>query len=162
MNQLAVNKRTRYLKLGGLLLILLLGVLLIDVIGKADGRKAGQAAEESVVDLFRIDFTRPIDGQLPPCTETGKAFWLTHLAAIQTTLAAQEKTIQSVQVKRNGEPEPYKGIGGEGQIVPLQLTLTALDPIGQTETTVSDVRVLMIKGPDNQWLLDGPAIDLPK
>lgn len=159
IKELTLNKK--HLKLVGLLIALLLGVLVIDTLADTDARNAGKTATESVVDLFTIDFRRDIAGQLPPCTETGQAFWTTHLATIEDAVKAQGTTIQSVRAERNGNPEPYSGLGGEGQIVPVRLTITSLDNSGQAETAESEIRVLMIKSPDGQWLLDGLAVDLP-
>jgi len=159
IKELTLSKK--HLKLAGLLIALLLGVLVIDTLADTDARNAGKAATESVTDLFRIDFRRDIASQLPPCTETGQAFWQTHLATIEDAIEAQGMTIQSVQAERNGQPEPYSGLGGEGQIVPVRLTITSLDKEGQVETAESEIRILMIKGTDGQWLLDGLAVDLP-
>ena len=157
--ELNLNKRT--LKLLAMLIVLFLGVLTVDAISKADGRKAGQEAVDNVSALFKVDFRRPLAAQLPPCTETGQAFWTAHLGTIKDVVEAQGATIQSVRAERSGQPEPYNGIGGEGQIVPLRLTLTTLDKAGQPQTSTSEVRVLMIQGTDGQWLLDGLAVDLP-
>ena len=157
--ELTLNKK--HLKLAGLLIALLLGVLVIDTLADTDARNAGKTATESVTDLFRIDFRRDIASQLPPCTETGQAFWTTHLATIEDAIEAQGATIQSVQAERNGNPEPYSGLGGEGQIVPVRLTITSLDKSGQVETAESEIRILIIKSADGQWLLDGLAVDLP-
>ena len=157
--ELTLSKK--HLKLAGLLIALLLGVLVIDVFADRDARDAANAAEESVVELFSIDFRRDIAGQLPPCTETGRTFWTTHLTTIKDAIEARGATIQSVQAERNGNPEPYSGLGGDGQIVPVRLTITSLDRNSQVETAESEVRILMIKNADGQWLLDGLAIDLP-
>lgn len=159
MKQLTLNKK--HLKLAGLLIVLLLGVLAVDTLADTGARKASKAATESVSKLFSIDFKRDIAAQLPPCTETGQAFWTMHLATIKDAIKAQGATIQSVKAERNGDPEPYSGIAGKGQIVPVRLTITSLDRNGQSQTSESDVRVLMIKGPDDQWLLDGLAVELP-
>ena len=160
IKELTLNKK--HLKLAGLLIALLLGVLVIDTLADTDARNAGKTATESMTDLFRIDFRRDIVGQLPPCTETGQEFWTTHLATIKDAIKTQGATIQSVQAERSGDPEPYRGLGGEGQIVPVRLTITSLDKSDQVETAKSDIRVLMIKNQDGQWLLDGLAVDLPK
>ena len=157
--ELTLNKK--HLKLAGLLIALLLGVLVIDALADTDARNAGKKATESVTDLFRIDFRRNIAGQLPPCTESGQAFWTTHLATIKDAIEAQGMTIQSIQAERNGQAEPYSGLGGDGQIVPVRLTITSLDKESQVETAESEIRILMIKGTDGQWLLDGLAVDLP-
>jgi hypothetical protein len=157
--ELTLNKK--HLKLAGLLLALLLGVLVIDTLADTDARNADKTATENVADLFAIDFRRDIAGQLPPCTETGQAFWTTHLATIRDAIKAQGATIQSVQAERSGQPEPYRGIGGDGQIVPVRLTITSLDKGDQVKTAESEIRVLMIKSTDGQWLLDGLAVDLP-
>ena len=155
--ELTLNKK--HLKLAGLLIALLLGVLVIDTLADTDARNAGKAATESVTELFSIDFRRDIAGQLPPCTETGQTFWTTHLVTIKDAIEAQGATIQSVRAERSGRPEPYSGLGGEGQIVPVRLTVTSLDKHGEAETSESKVRVLMIKGQDDQWLLDGLAVE---
>jgi hypothetical protein len=157
--ELTLNKK--HLKLAGLLLALLLGVLVIDTLAATDARNAGKTATESVTELFSIDFRRDIAGQLPPYTETGRTFWTTHLATIEDTIKAQGATVQSVQAERSGNPEPYSGLGGEGQIVPVRLTITSLDKDDQVKTAESEIRVLMIKSADDQWLLDGLAVDLP-
>ena len=151
----------KHLKLAGLLITLLLGVLAIDTLSNTDARVASKAATESTTELFRIDFTRDIAGQLPPCTEAGQQFWTTHLATIGSAVQAKGATIRSVQAERAGNPEPYNGLGGEGQIVPVRLTITSLNKGDQVETAESEIRVLMIKGADGQWLLDGLAVDLP-
>ena len=41
--------------------------------------------------------------------------------------------------------------------------LRHLDPskTGQIETSESEVRILMLKGQDGEWLLDGLAVDTP-
>lgn len=153
--ELTLNKK--HLKLAGLLIALLLGVLVIDALADTEARNVGKAAAESVADLFTIDFRHDIAGQLPPCTETGRAFWTTHLAALEP----QGATIHSVHAERNGPPEPYDGLGGTGQIVPLRLTITSLDQEGETKTAESQVRVVMIQDQDGRWLLDGLAVDLP-
>ena len=159
IKELALNKK--HLKLAGLLIALFLGVLVIDTLADTDARNAGKAATESVTDLFSIDFKRDIAGQLPPCTQTGRTFWTMHLTTIKDAIKTQGAAIQSVKAERNGPPEPYSGLGGEGQIVPVRLTITSLDSSGQVKTAESEVRVLMIKGQDRQWLLDGLAVDLP-
>ena len=159
IKELTLNKK--HLKLAGLLIALLLGVLVIDTLADTDTRNAGKRATESVTDLFHIDFRRNIAEQLPPCTESGQAFWTTHLATIKDAIEAQGMTIQSVQAERSGKPEPYNGLGGEGQIVPVRLMITSLDKSGQAETAESEIRVLVIKGADGQWLLDGLAVDRP-
>ncbi len=156
-----LNLNKKHLKLAGLLIVLLLGVLAVDTLADTGARRAGKAATESVSKLFSIDFKRDIAAQLPPCTETGQAFWTMHLTTIKDAIKAQGATIQSVKAERSGDPEPYSGIGGEGQIVPIRLTITSLDKNGRAETAESDIRVLMIQGPDNQWLLDGLAVELP-
>jgi hypothetical protein len=150
------------LKLAGLLIVLLLGVLVVDALADADARHASRTATESVTDLFRIDFSRDIAGQLPPCTETGQAFWTTHLAAIRGQIEAQDTILRSVHAERNGRPKPYSGLGGEGQIVPVRLTVTSLDRGDQVKTAESEIRVLMVRSADGQWLLDGMAVDLPR
>jgi hypothetical protein len=157
IKELILSKK--HLKLAGLLIALLLGVLVIDTLADTDARNAGRAATESVTDLFRIDFRRDIADQLPPCTETGQTFWTTHLATIKDAIKAQGATIQSIQAERSRTPEPYSGLGGEGQIVPVRLTVTSLDKRGKAEASESRVRVLMIKGQDGQWLLDGLAVE---
>ena len=159
IKELTLNKR--HLKLAGLLIALLLGVLVIDTLADTEARNAGKAATQSVTKLFSIDFRRDIASQLPPCTETGQEFWTTHLATIKDAIHAQGATIQSVRAEKSGIPEPYNGLGGEGQIVPARLTITSLDKSGQVDAAESTVRVLMIKGQDGQWLLDGLAVDLP-
>jgi hypothetical protein len=159
IKELTLNKK--HMRLAGLLIALLLGVLVIDILADTDARNAGKAATESATELFSIDFKRDIAGQLPPCTETGQAFWTTHLATIKDSIKAQGATIQSVQAEQSGDPEPYSGLGSEGQIVPVRLTITSLDKSNQVGTAASQVRVLMIKNPDGQWLLDGLAVDLP-
>ena len=98
--ELTLNKK--HLKLAGLLIALLLGVLVIHALADTDARNAGKRATESVTDLFRIDFRRDISSQLPPCTETGQAFWTTHLATIEGAIEAQGMTIQSIQAERSG------------------------------------------------------------
>jgi hypothetical protein len=159
IKELTLNKK--HLKLAGLLIALLLGVLVIDTLADTDARNAGKIATESVTDLFRIDFRRDIASQLPPCTKTGQKFWTTHLTTIKDAIKAKGATIQSVQAERNGNPEPYSGLGGEGQIVPVRLTIASLDKSGQVETAKSEIRVLMIKSTDGQWLLDGLAVEQP-
>jgi hypothetical protein len=158
IKELTLSKR--HLKLAGLLIALLLGVLVIDTLADTDARTAGKAATESVTDLFSIDFRRDIAGQLPPCTDTGRTFWTTHLAAIGDAIEAKGATIQSVMAERSGTPEPYSGLGGEGQIVPVWLTIASLDKRGKAEMAQSEVRVLMIKGQDDQWLLDGLSVEV--
>jgi hypothetical protein len=158
IRELTLNKK--HLKLAGLLIALLLGVLVVDTLADADARNAGKAATESVSGLFSIDFGRDIAGQLPPCTDTGRTFWTTHLATIRDTIEAKDATIQSIGAERTGTPEPYIGLGGEGQIVPIRLTITSLGKGDQVETARSDIRVLMIKSADDRWLLDGLAVDL--
>jgi hypothetical protein len=157
--ELTLSKK--HLKLAGLLIALLLGVLVIDTLADTDARNASKRATESVTELFSIDFRRDIAVQLPPCTETGQVFWTTHLAAIGDAIEAKGATIQSVQAERSGTSEPYSGLGGEGQIVPVRLTITSLDKRGKAEISESKVRALMIKGQDGQWLLDGLAVETP-
>ena len=157
--ELNLNKRT--LKLLAMLIVLFLAVLAVDAIGKADAKKAGQTAEDSVAALFSIDFRRPIAAQLPPCTETGQAFWTMTLARVAELAHARDAEVQGVRVDVDGKAEPYSGLGGEGQIVPVKLVITTLDRRGQTETAVSEVRILMIKGKDDLWLLDALVPDLP-
>jgi hypothetical protein len=149
----------KHLKLAGLLVALLLGVLVIDALAGADARTTAKATTESMTRLFGIDFERDIASQLPTCTETGRAFWTTHLTTIRDAIKAKGLTIQRVTAERNGNPDPYSGLGGEGQIVPVHLTITSLDRNGKADTAESDVRVLMIKGHGGQWLLDGLALD---
>ena len=157
--ELSISKRNiKYLIM---LAALFAAVVLITVLSKADAKGAGQAAEEDVAALFKIDFDRPIDAQLPPCTESGKTFWIATLEQIADIAKAKQVEITSVQAEVNGKAEAYNGIGGEGQIVPVKLTITTVDKGGQTQTEVSEVDVLMIKGEDGQWLLDALAPDVP-
>jgi hypothetical protein len=158
VKELTLSKKD--LKLAGLLIVLLLGVLVIDTLADTDARNAGKAATEGATDLFSIDFRRDITGQLPPCTRAGQEFWTTHLATIEDAIKAKGATIQSVQAELDGNPEPYTGLGGEGQIVPVRLTITSLDKSNQVGTAESKVRVLMIKSADGHWLLDGLAVGL--
>ncbi len=156
-----LNLSTKNVKRLGMLLVLFLGVVAITAIGKADGKKAGQTAEESVTALFSIDFKRDIAAQLPPCTESGKAFWTMTLTQVADLARTHDAEIQGVRADVNGKPEPYSGIGGEGQIMPVTLAIITRDRDGQTQTEVSEIRVLMIKGEDGQWLLDSLAPELP-
>jgi hypothetical protein len=133
----------------------------IDVFADKDARDAAKTAEESVVELFSIDFRRDIAAQLPPCTETGQEFWTLHLGKIRDAAKTRDATVQSVKAERNGAPEPYRGIGGEGQIVPVTLTIAVQSKDGQIETSESEIQILMIKGQDDEWLLDGLAVDTP-
>ena len=157
--EVTINKK--HLKYAGLLIALLLCVVVIDVFADQDAREASKAGTESLTELFSIDLRRDIARQLPPCTETGRQFWTMHLASIQDAAKAKDVTILSVEAERNGNPEPYEGIGGEGQIVPVKLTITSQVKGGQTETSTSYVRALMIKGEGDEWLLDGLAVELP-
>jgi hypothetical protein len=159
MQEIRLSKK--HIKYVLLLAALLLGVLAIDVFADKDAHDAAKAAEEGVVELFSIDFRRDIAAQLPLCTETGREFWTLHLGTIQDAFKAKGATVQSVRAERNGNPEPYSGIGGEGQIVPLKLTIAVQSMGGQIETSESKVRILMLKGQDGEWLLDGLAVDLP-
>ena len=157
--EITLNKK--HLKYAGLLIALLLCVVAIDVFADQNAREASKAATESVTELFSVDLRRDVAGQLPPCTETGRAFWAMHLASIKDAAKARDVTVLSVKAERNGSPEPYKGIGGEGQIVPVKLTITSQGTGGRAETSESRVRVLMIKGEGDEWLLDGLAVQLP-
>ena len=150
------KKHIRYVLLLG---ALLLGVLVIDVFADKDARDAAKAAEESMVELFSIDFRRDIAAQLPPCTETGREFWTLHLGTIRDAAKARGAAVQSVKAERNGDPEPYSGIGGEGQIVPVKLTIAVQSKDGQIETSKSETRILMLKDQDGEWLLDGLAVE---
>ena len=152
------KKHIKYVLLLGALLLV---VLVIDVFADKDARDAAKTAEESVVELFSIDFRRDIAAQLPPCTETGREFWTLHLGTIRDAAKARDAAVQSVKAERNGDPEPYSGIGGEGQIVPVTLTIAVQGKDGQIETSESEIRILMIKGQDGEWLLDGLAVDTP-
>jgi len=159
MQEIQLSKK--HIKYVLLLGALLLGVLVIDVFADKDARDAAKTAEESVVELFSIDFRRDIAAQLPPCTETGREFWTLHLGTIQDTAKANGAAVQSIKAERNGSPEPYSGIGGEGQIVPVTLTIAVQDKDGRIETSESEIQILMIKGQDGEWLLDGLAVDTP-
>ncbi|MBN1581447.1 MAG: hypothetical protein JXA89_12160 [Anaerolineae bacterium] len=157
MKELNINKK--HLKYVGLLVALLLCVIVVDALAGKDARDAGKTAEDSVVNLFDIDLTQDVAGQLPPCTQTGREFWTLHLTTIRDAARAKGLTIQNANAVVDGKPEPYLGIGGEGQIVPVQITITTQDEQGRAETATSTVRVLMIKGENGQWLLDGLAIE---
>jgi hypothetical protein len=160
MQEIQLSKK--HIKYVLLLAALLLGVLVIDVFADKDARDAAKTAEESLVELFSIDFRRDIAAQLPPCTETGREFWMLHLGTIQDAFKARGATVQGVRAERNGAPEPYTGIGGEGQIgqiVPVKLTIAVQSKDGQIETSESEIRILMIKGQDGEWLLDGLAVE---
>lgn len=159
MKELNINKK--YLKYAGLLVVLLLCVIVVDHLVDKDSKDAGQAAENGIAGLFDIDFRQDIAGQLPPCTETGKEFWTLHLATIANATRTNGRTVQNARAVVNGKPESYQGMGGEGQIVPVQITITTQDKNGNAETATSAVRVLMIKGENGQWLLDGLAVELP-
>jgi len=159
MQEIQLSKK--HIKYVLLLAALLLGVLVIDVLADRDARDAAKAAEESIVDLFSIDFRRDIAAQLPPCTETGREFWTLHLGTIRDAAKAKGATVQSVKAERNGDPEPYSGIGGAGQTVPVKLAITVQSKDGQVETSKSEIRILMVKGWDGEWLLDGLAVDTP-
>jgi hypothetical protein len=151
------KKNIKYL---ALLVVLFSGAVIITSLSKADTKKAGQTAEENVAELFRIDFDRPIDVQLPPCTESGKTFWIATLEQIAGIAKSKQAEITGVQAKVNGKTKEYDGIAGEGQIVPVKLTVTTVDKNGETLTEVSEVDVLMIKGETDQWLLDALAPDV--
>jgi hypothetical protein len=84
-----------------------------------------------------------------------------HLASIKDAAQARDVTVLSVKAERNGSPEPYKGIGGEGQIVPVKITITSQGKGGQSEIAESQVRVLMIRAEGDGWLLDGLALEVP-
>ena len=155
------NTSKRNVKYLIMLLVLFAGLVIVTTLGKADAKKAGQAAEENVAALFKIDFSRPIDAQLPPCTESGRAFWTTTLSQIAGIAQAEQAEITGVEAEVNGKAQAYTGIGGEGQIVPVKLTITTVDKDGQTQTDVSEVDVLMIEGENDQWLLDALAPDVP-
>jgi len=144
-----------------MLVALFAGVVIVTSLSKADAKGAGQAAEENVAALFKIDFDRPIDAQLPPCTESGKAFWIATLEQIAGIAQAEQAEITSVQAEVNGKAKEYNGIGGEGQIVPVKLTVTTVDKSGETQTEVSEVDVLMTKGENDEWLLDTLVPDVP-
>jgi hypothetical protein len=159
MQEIQLSKK--HIKYVLLLAALLLGVLVIDVFADKDARDAAKTAEESMVELFSIDFGRDIAAQLPPCTETGREFWTPHLGTIRGAAKARGAIVQSIRAGRNGDPEPYSGIGGDGQIVPVELTITVQSESGQTETSESEIRILMLKGRDGEWLLDGLAVDTP-
>ena len=159
MQEIQLSKK--HIKYVLLLGALLLGVMVIDVIADKDARNAAKTAEESMVELFSIDFRRDIAAQLPPCTETGREFWTLHLGTIRGAAKARGAIVQSIRAGRNGDPEPYSGIGGDGQIVPVELTITVQSKSGQTETSESEIRILMLKGQDGEWLLDGLAVDTP-
>jgi hypothetical protein len=153
--------KKRNIKYLFMLLVLFAGIVTITSLSKADAKKAGQAAEENVAALFKIDFDRPIDAQLPPCTESGKAFWTATLPQIAGIAQAEQAQITGVEAEVSGKAKAYTGISGEGQIVPVKLTITTVDKGGQTQTEVSEVDVLMIKGENDQWLLDALAPDVP-
>jgi hypothetical protein len=150
-----------HLKHALLLVALLAAVFVVDALADRDARAATNAATDSVADLFRIDFRRGIAGQLPPCTETGRDFWTLHLTTIRDTIEASGATIQGVDAERDGSPQPYIGLAGEGQIVPVKLVIRSRNEGGEIETSESHVRVLMIKGGNGDWLLDSLAPDLP-
>jgi len=152
------KKNIKYLIL---LAVLFAGGVIVTSLSKADTKKAGQAAEENVAALFKIDFDRPIDEQLPPCTESGKVFWTGMLEQIADIADSKQAEITGVEAEVNGKAKPYSGIGGEGQIVPVKLTVTTVDKNGETLTDVSKVNVLMIEGENDQWLLDALAPDVP-
>lgn len=157
IKEMKINKK--YVRYAVLLLVLLACVLVADAITDADARNSGKVAPESVAELFSIDFRRPIADQLPPCTEIGREFWTMHLTTIQSAAQSQDITIQSVKAVRDGEPEAYSGLAGQGQIVPINLTIVSQDKSGKSETTSSRFRVLMIKGEKGEWLLDGLVVD---
>jgi hypothetical protein len=159
MQEIQLSKK--HIKYALLLGALLLCVLVIDVFADRDARDAAKTAEERAVELFSIDFRRDVSVQLPPCTETGRAFWTLHLETIRDAAKAREAIVRSVKAERSGEPEPYGGIGGEGQIVPVRLAITVQDKDGQVETSESEIRILMIKDQDGEWLLDGLIADTP-
>ena len=154
--ELRISKKS--IKYLALLAVLLAGAVIITSLSKADTKRAGQAAEENVAELFKIDFDRPIDVQLPPCTESGKTFWIATLEQIAGIAQAEQAEITGVQAEVNGKGKEYSGIGGEGQIVPVKLTITTVDKSGETRTDVSEVDVLMIEGENDQWLLDALAV----
>ena len=144
-----------------MLAVLFAGVVIVTSLSKADAKKAGQAAEENVAALFKIDFDRPIDAQLPPCTESGKVFWTDMLEQTADIAEAEQAEITGVQAEVNGKGKAYSGIGGEGQIVPVKITITTVDKSRETRTDVSEVNVLMIEGENDQWLLDALTPDVP-
>lgn len=150
-----------HLKHALLLVALLAAVFVVDVFADRDARAATAAATESVSELFRIDFRRGIAGQLPPCTETGRDFWTLHLTTVKETVESRGATIQGIGAVRNGNPQPYGGLAGQGQIVPVKLVIRSRNDGGEIETSESRVRVLMIKGDSGEWLLDGLVPDLP-
>ena len=144
-----------------LLVGLLAAIFVVDAFADRDPRAVTQAATEDVTDLFRIDFRRAIAGQLPPCTDVGRDFWTLQLTTVKKTLEASGATLQGVTAEQNGNPEPYQGLAGQGQVVPIRLVVTSRGDGGEIRTSESEVRVLMIKGENGQWLLDGLAPDLP-
>ena len=145
-----------------LLLLAMVGTLFaVDRFADRDARAASAAAKEGVTELFRIDLGRDIARQLPPCTEMGRDFWTLHLMRLKEAAESSGLILQGITAARDGDPQPYTGLAGEGQIVPIKLLIRARNAGGETETSASHFQVLMIQGDDGEWLLDGLVPDLP-
>ncbi len=155
-----ITIKKKYLKYGLWLLLALAIYVALEFIPDQEDADAAVAAQEGVTALFNIDFRRDVAAQLPPCTVFGQEFWPSYLDTIRQEIKEQGWSIRSAKAEQNGRPMLYDGLAGKGQTIPIKLSITYRNQGGQTKTRESEMRVLMIQN-DDEWLLDGPAVELP-
>ncbi len=159
-----ITIKKKYVKYGLWLLLALMIVVGLEFLPdpEAQSSDAATAAKEGMIALFSIDFRRDVAGQLPPCTVFGQEFWPSYLDTVRQEIKEQGWLIRSATGEQKGNPEPYNGLAGKGQIVPVKLSITYRNQSGRSETRESELQVLMIQNENDEWLLDAPVLELPE